>query len=491
MRILHVAAEASPWVKTGGLADVIGALPAAQNALGVDARILLPGYPALLQAFGNARPVAGPFPAPVGGGLCRVLLAEHDAPVYLLDCPWLLSRPGNPYLDEAGEAWGDNHLRFGLLGWAGAQLAAGALDPQWQPDLLHCHDWHAALACWLLYRHHGPRPATAFSVHNIGYQGLFPEWTLDTLPIPRRDWHPGLLEFHGELSFMKAGLLGADGIGTVSPTHAREIIEAETGHGLHGVIRSRRDRPVGILNGIDTREWNPATDPALVARFDAGSLERRALNQAALRTEMGLSPASPRLLLGMVSRITDQKGSDLLLDEIPTLVEMGCDLLVLGSGDRPLETRLRQMAERFPAHVGVRIGFDERLSHRFFAGVDALVIPSRYEPCGLTQMYAMRYGALPIVHRTGGLADSVDANTGFLFDLASGLALTEAVGAALRVFSQQRSWRAMMGAAMRADHGWARAAGHYLDWYRQLSGSQRSVASRRPDGPGGPGTRVA
>ena len=474
MRVLHVAAEAAPWVKTGGLGDVVSALPAAQAALDADPRLLLPGYPALLAAVGATTTIAGPFIAPVGQAPCRLLLAhDTDVPVYLLECPWLYGREGNPYLDAAGLAWRDNHLRFGLLGWAGAHLAAGGLDPRWQPDIVHAHDWHAAIACWLLQRRPGPRPSTALSVHNIGYQGLFPEWTLDELPLSRHDWHPGGLEFHGELSFLKAGLVASDGIGTVSPTHAREIIDPATGHGLHGVLRDRTDQPLGILNGIDQQEWDPARDPALAARFGANDLDARALNRRALRLEMGLRAESPRLLLGMVGRIIDQKGSDLLIGEIPGLVEAGCDLLVLGSGDRTLETRLAQMAARFPAHVAVRIGFDEALSHRFFGGLDALLVPSLYEPCGLTQMYAMRYGVLPIVHRTGGLADTVDPEVGFSFDTPGASALRAAIGSALASFAQPGHWRAMMLAAMRRDHGWPQAAASYLDWYRRLIATPR------------------
>ncbi|MGE0314702.1 MAG: glycogen synthase GlgA [Lautropia sp.] len=469
MRALHLAAEAAPWVKTGGLADVIGALPAAQRDAGADARLLVPGYPAIVRALADATPVAGPFVAPVGQAPCRLLRGTYgDVPVYVLDCPWLYRRDGNPYIDASGAPWHDSHLRFGLLGWAGAQLAAGALDPHWTPDLLHAHDWHAALACWLLERRPGPRPATAFSVHNIGYQGLFPAWTLEDLPLSRRDWHPGGLEFHGELSFMKAGLVSSDGIGTVSPTHAREIVDPSTGHGLHGVLRSRGDAPVGILNGIDTRAWDPARDPALVSAFDASDLDRRLPNRRALRAEMGLDADGARMLLGMVSRITSQKGSDLLISVIPHLVEAGCDLVVLGSGEQALEAQLRQVAARHPAHVAVHIGFDEALSHRFFAGLDALVVPSRYEPCGLTQLYAMRYGALPIVHRTGGLADSVDPEVGFLFERPDAPAFGAAIDAARTVFAQPQRWREMMLAAMRRDHGWQRAASGYLDWYRQL-----------------------
>lgn len=477
MRILHVAAEAAPLIKTGGLADVLGALPAAQSGPDTEVRLLLPGYPGVLDALAagadGARPTAlATFVAPHGGGLTR-LLAARCGPVglYVLDSPWLYRRAGNPYLQADGTAWPDNHLRFGLLCWAGAQLAAGGLDPGWQPDVVHAHDWHAGLVPWLLRRHPAADVPCAFSVHNIGYQGLFPAAAVEELGLPRADWHPDRLEFHGELSFLKAGLLAASGVGTVSPTHAREILSPATGHGLDGVIRSRRERPVGILNGIDTRLWDPARDPALAARFDATDLAARDANRAALVEATGLAApaaATGRLLLGMVSRLTDQKGTDLVIAQLPAMIAAGCDLVVLGSGERRLEAELAALAARHPRHVAVRIGFDEALAHQVFAGVDAILVPSRYEPCGLTQMYAMRYGALPIVHRTGGLADTVDARCGFSFAEPTGAALLEAVRQARDAYADRARWRRLMRAAMAIDFSWDKAAREYLGWYAAL-----------------------
>lgn len=480
LRVLHVAAESAPFVRTGGLGDVVGALPAAQASLGADVRVLIPGYPAVLAGLDAPRVIAA-FPAPNQGGFCRLLAAgpASDFQWYVLDCPWRFERGGTPYEDETGRPWPDNARRFGLLAWIAAQLAAGGLDPAWRPDLVHVHDWHAALTPWWLRSRPGRKLPTALSIHNIGYQGLFAPSQLGELGLPTSDWHPGGLEFHGQLSFLKAGIVAATGIGTVSPTHAGEILTPTIGHGLDGVLRHRKDLPVGILNGIDTAQWNPATDRALVqhfdpARFDAALQTVRDRNRVALAGSQGLAssraPAgSDRpMLLGLVSRFAEQKGIDLVAAAAPALFDAGCDLVVLGSGDRGLEGSLATLAARYPERMSTRIGFDDALSRQIYGGADAVLVPSRYEPCGLTQMYAMRYGALPIVRRTGGLADTVDDSNGFVFDRAEPDALIGAVRAARAAFDQPDAWRSRMAAALAADHSWPVAAGRYLDWYGAL-----------------------
>ncbi len=490
-RILHVTAEAAPFVRTGGLGDVLGALPAAQAALGADVRVLVPGYPSVIAALPPSRLVAA-FPAPRQGGFCRLHHAqaapEAGHPVqpagsgfawYVLDCPWRYERDGGPYEDSNGSPWPDNALRFGLLGWIAAQLAGGGLDPDWRPDLLHVHDWHAALAPWWLRSRPGPAIPSALSIHNIGYQGLFPPSRLSELGLPASDWHPGALEYHGQLSFLKAGVVAATGVATVSPTHAEEIVTPAIGHGMDGVIRHRGDRPLGILNGIDTVQWNPATDPALPHRFDTGQIDdslfqARAGNRIALAEELGLEsqraePGRPRpMLAGVVSRFAAQKGIDLVAAAAPALFDAGCDLVVLGSGDRGLEASLALLAARHPGRMVTRLGFDDGLARRIYAGADLVLVPSRYEPCGLTQMYAMRYGSLPVVRRTGGLADTVDASNGFVFEAAEPDALAGAVREARLLFDAPEAWRARMATAMRTDHSWDRAAAAYLDWYRRL-----------------------
>ena len=483
-RILHVASEAAPFIRTGGLGDVVGALPAAQARLGADVRVLLPGYPAVLAGLPQRREVAA-FAAPNQGGFCRLYLAaDGDLNWYILDCPWRFERGGTPYEDERSQPWADNALRYGLLAWIAAQIAGGGLDPEWRPDLVHVHDWHAALAPWWLRSRPGLVMPTALSIHNIGYQGLFPAQQLANVGLPASDWHPGALEFHGQLSFLKAGIVAATGVGTVSPTHAREILTPEFGHGMDGILRHRGDSPVGILNGIDTAVWNPATDAALDTRFDPQSLgaagaESRLLaardrNRVALASSQGLpssrAPAGPDrpMLIGLVSRFAGQKGIDLVAEAAPALFEAGCELVVLGSGERPLENALATLSARYPDRMSTRIGFDDALSRQIYGGADAILVPSRYEPCGLTQMYAMRYGAVPIVRRTGGLADSVTNDTGFLFDGSDVGALIDAVRQARASFDQAASWRARMIAGLRADHSWPVAARRYLDWYETL-----------------------
>lgn len=487
LKILHVAAEAAPFIRTGGLGDVLGALPGAQASLGADVRVLVPGYPAVIAGLAQARTIVA-FTAPSHGGFCRLLEAPAEASRagqtwYVLDCPWRYERNGTPYEDASGQPWPDNALRFGLLGWVAAQLAAGGLDPAWRPDLIHVHDWHAALAPWLLRSRPGPRFPSALSIHNIGYQGLFPASQLGVLGLPSSDWHPGALEFHGQLSFLKAGVVAATGVGTVSPTHALEIIAPGIGHGMDGVLRHRGDLPVGILNGIDTVEWNPASDSALARRFDpvkidASLFAARDRNRIDLAQSQGLAsgraPAGPDrpLLLGLVSRFAEQKGIDIVAAAAPALLEIGCDLVILGSGDRGLEGELAALAARHPDRIATTIGFDDGLARRIYGGADAVLVPSRYEPCGLTQMYALRYGALPIVRRTGGLADTVNDDNGFVFDQASVEDLVGAVSRARDLFSQPSAWQARMTTALSTDHSWAVAAGQYLDWYRQLIETQ-------------------
>ena len=498
LRILHVASESAPFIRTGGLGDVVGALPAAQAGLGADVRVLIPGYPAVLAGLTDQerpRTIAS-FVAPNQGDFCRLLAADATGSGgsedgggvepgsgrfqrYVIQCPWRFDRGGTPYEDPTGRPWPDNAERFGLLGWVAAQIAAGGLDPDWQPDLVHVHDWHAALTPWWLRSRLGLKVPTALSIHNIGYQGLFPEVELARLGLPASDWHPGAVEFHGQLSFLKAGIVAATGVGTVSPTHAREILTPAIGHGLDGVLRHRGDTPVGILNGIDTAEWSPATDRALAqrfdpARFDASLLAARDRNRMALASEQGLasqgnSTGTDRpMLIGLVSRFAEQKGIDLVAEAAPALFEAGCDLVVLGSGDRALEGALGALAARYPDRMSTRIGFDDALSRQIYGGADALLIPSRYEPCGLTQMYAMRYGALPIARRTGGLADTVNDSNGFVFDRAEPGALIDAVRAARAAFDQPEAWRQRMATALAADHSWPVAAGRYLDWYGSL-----------------------
>jgi starch synthase len=473
-RVLHAAAEIFPLVKTGGLADVVGALPHALAAAGADVRLLLPGLPPILDAVSRPRKVfeGGPL-----FGAARVTLRlgrfkagakGPDVQAYVIDAPWLYARDGGPYQGPDGKPWDDNLQRFALLGWAAAHLAAGELDPAWRPDILHAHDWHAALACSYLRAHPGAHARSVFTIHNLAFQGLFAQDDFGLLGLPRRFMQPDGLEFHGWLSFMKGGLVHADRLTTVSPTYAREITTPEFGCGVEGVLRTRAADLSGILNGVDYGHWDPATDAALPARFDAQDLGGKAVCKAALQREFGLHARTDAPLIGIVSRLSEQKGLDLALAALPALRAEGVQLAILGSGDAPLERAFADAAAAHPGHVGVHIGYDETLAHRVIAGADLILVPSRFEPCGLTQLYGMRYGTLPLVRRVGGLADTVDDASGFIFEAADASSLIEAARRAVLTLREPARWRAMQQTAMARDHSWSAAAARYLALYRSL-----------------------
>jgi starch synthase len=480
MRVLHLAAEIYPLVKTGGLGDVVGALPPALVSRGLDVRVLLPGLPAIRAGVGTLIPIAdcGPAFGAARVRLCRGILPDTGLTALVIDAPFLYDRPGNPYLDEQGIGWSDNHRRFGMLGWIGAQIGAGCLDPDWQPDILHGHDWHAGLAPAYLAARPGPRAATVFTIHNLAYQGLFPGTAYGELGLPPALFSPQGLEFHGQVSFMKAGLTCADRITTVSPTYAAEILTPASGWGLDGVIRDRGAAFSGILNGVDSEVWNPATDDLIAARFDASARGGKGLCKRALQSEFGLPVRDDLPLLCVVSRLSEQKGLDLVLAALAELIALGTQWLVLGSGDAHLEAGFRAAARTYPDAVAVRIGFDEALSHRIIAGADVIVVPSRFEPCGLTQLYGLRYGTLPLVRRVGGLADTViDADeatqsatqgTGFVFDAADPATLLEAVQRALSAWQRPDTWQALVEAAMTQNFTWADAARQYHALYQEL-----------------------
>lgn len=474
LRVLHAAAEVFPLVKTGGLADVVAALPPALLAAGADARLLLPGMPAILTALARSRKVAEFGPA---FGAARVALrlgrfkggsGEPAVQAYVIDAPWLYARDGGPYQGPDGQPWGDNLQRFALLGWVAAQLAAGGLDPAWRPDILHAHDWHAALACSYLRTNPGATARSVFTIHNLAYQGLFPQGDFPLLGLPQRLMHPDGLEFHGRLSFMKGGLVHSDRITTVSPTYAREIMTPEFGCGVEGVLRTRSADLSGILNGVDPRHWDPATDLAIAMPYDTRDLSGKTACKAALQHGMGLAPRVDAPLFGVVSRLSEQKGLDLVLGALPALLADGAQLALLGSGDPALEAAFSAAAAAHPGQVAVRIGYDETLAHRIVAGADVILVPSRFEPCGLTQLYGMRYGTLPLVRRVGGLADTVDEATGFAFDAADAESLTATARRALLTYREPARWRAMQLEAMARDHGWGAAAARYIALYGSM-----------------------
>lgn len=481
MRVLQAAAEVFPLVKTGGLADVLGALPQALREAGAEVRLLLPGLPAVLDAVSHAIPVADVGPA-FGAARVRVLLARmplSELPVYVVDAPLFYRRSGSPYQDSQGHEWPDNLQRFGLLGWVAAQLAVGALDADWAPQVLHAHDWHAAMACAYLDAHAASGVASVFTIHNLAYQGLFAQGDCLLLGLSTRYLSPAALEFHGQLSFMKAGLKFADRITTVSPTYAREIATHEFGAGLEGVVRSRGGDVSGILNGIDTGVWNPRSDAAIAQPYDAARLQGKAACKTALQRRFALPEVADAPLLGVVSRLTSQKGLDLLLAALPDLLRSGAQLVVQGSGDAPLESAWLAASRSHPDSIGVRLGYDEPGAHALIAGADMVLVPSRFEPCGLTQMYGMRYGTIPIVRRVGGLADTVrdaddDAETGcgFAFNQATAASLSAAVGRALSAYRQPQRWGALIRRCMALDFSWAGPASQYMALYRSASAAR-------------------
>ena len=480
MRRLHVLAVASeifPLVKTGGLADVVGALPPALARENVATRTLITGYPAVRDALGDAT-VAHTF-AQLHGGPARILVARAAGlDLFVLDAPHLFARPGNPYVGPDGHEWPDNGLRFAALAAAGAAIARGAVAG-YVPDVVHAHDWQAGLVPALLHYRGTPRPGTIMTVHNLSFQGQFPRDLLAKIGLPPHSYAIDGVEYHGTIGYLKAGLALADRITTVSPTYAAEIRTPEDGMGLDGLLRKRANVLSGILNGIDDSVWNPATDAYLPARFDARRLSRRAANRTSLQTRFGLDPDPAATVLGVVSRLTTQKGMDLLLDALPTITAPGVQLALIGSGDKPLETRFHAAAARHSRRVGVIIGYDESIAHLVQAGADALLVPSRFEPCGLTQLCALRYGAIPIVARTGGLADTIiDANemalaagtgTGIQFAPVTRGNLELAIGRVVALRRDKTLWRKMQLRAMATDVGWTRPAKRYAALYRELA----------------------
>ena len=494
-KVLYVCSEVYPLLKTGGLADVSAGLPPALAAAGAEVRLLLPAFPSVVAGVtteGKHLPVPpGDSPGlPHGLGprafsaqgpqpwLQRGRIAASGQPVWLLHAPGLYDRPGNPYVDEHGRPWADAAEQFAWLGWAAALLGNG-LDRQWRPDVVHGHDWHSGLAfAYLSQLGTTPRPAGVFTIHNLAYQGVFPPEVRERLGLPDALFHLNGLEYHGQVSFMKSGLKYSDAITTVSPTYAREITGHEQGCGLDGVLRKRQGVLRGILNGVDDVVWNPAADPLVQPGYDAEDLQGKVAAKAALQREMKLQVRKSALLFCVVSRLTDQKGLHLLPGVVDTLVQGGGQLVVLGTGDAPIVEALNACASRYPGQVAVHIGYDEALSHRMIAGSDVILVPSRFEPCGLTQLYGLRYGTLPLVRAVGGLADTVvdcslenledGSASGFVFRELDETSLRAAIRRAFALRRRTADWRAVQRHAMSLRFDWARAARDYLEVYRRV-----------------------
>jgi starch synthase len=475
LRLLSATSEIYPLIKTGGLADVTGALPAALAAEGVAVRTLVPGYPSVVAKLSTAEPVET-FPDLFGGSARLIAGTAAGLELFVLDAPHLYDRPGDPYRGPDGLDWPDNGLRFAALAHAALRLGQG-LVPSFVPDVVHAHDWHAGLAPALLF-FAGPRPATVFTVHNIAFQGQFPAHLLAGIGLPPHSFTPSGVEYHGSISYLKAGLQFADRITTVSPTYSREIRTPAGGMGLDGLLRARAAALSGILNGIDVAVWDPADDQYLAANYRASTLKARSRNKAALQRRLGLESRPEALLFGVVSRLSCQKGLDLLAAVIPSLLERDAQLALLGVGDDDLEQAFASAQSAHPERIGCFIGYDETLAHLVQAGADALVVPSRFEPCGLTQLCALRYGAIPVVARVGGLADTViDANemalaakcaTGIQFAPVDADALEAALRHTVELFSNRKAWARMQRNGMATDVSWRRPAHHYAALYRDL-----------------------
>lgn len=475
--VLFVSSEAFPFVKTGGLGDVAGSLPAALAAQGFDLRVLLPGYPAALsraQEFGCYQLTQ----LKIQGqrlSIVETVVPGSGVTTWLLDCPALFGRPGNPYLDDTGRPWQDNHLRFAALCRAAVELAMDRADLGWQADIVHCNDWQTGLVPALLSLELH-RPASVFTLHNLAYQGLFPYSHFEQLRLPATLWHFQSLEYYGQMSFIKGGLAHADRINTVSPTYAEEIQTAEFGYGLDALLRDRHEALSGIINGIDIDTWNPATDPHLVQNYDRHSLDKKTLNKVELLRDYHLQADDSAPLTAFIGRLVEQKGVDLILKAIPGLIQAGTRLIVLGSGEAHFEQALQAMAARYPVQFALIVGYDESLAHRLEAGADIFLMPSRFEPCGLNQLYSQRYGTIPVVHRCGGLADTVvdcdstnleagDAN-GFVFERPDNSDLLHAMHRALSAFQDTGLWRRLQLNGMTRDLSWGRSALAYQQLYQ-------------------------
>jgi len=478
LKVLFATSEMAPLIKTGGLADVSGALPAALRALGVDVRVLLPGYTPVLAQMSQHEVVAT-FDDLPGFPPARLLVGDTatDVPLLVLDCPELYQRAGGPYQDTGGHDWADNARRFALLSRVAAILASGESPLPWRVDILHCNDWQTGLAPAHLNLWHSGTPSV-MTIHNMAFQGVFSAHTLEDLHLPPSSFGIDGVEYYGNLSFLKAGLYYADHITTVSPNYANEIQHEALGFGLQGLLTQRSEDLTGILNGIDTEEWNPADDDYLAKTYSAARMTGKAANKQALQQRMGLSVDADVPLLGVISRFTYQKGLDLLLEIAPRLVELPVQLVMLGSGEAGMQDAARALAARYPGKIAAHIGYSEALSHQIEAGADMFVMPSRFEPCGLNQLYSQRYGTPPIVHATGGLADSVTDCTaetlkdgsasGFVFSGMTADNLYATILRAVGVYRDEKQWKALRKNCMGKDFSWQRSAEAYIDVYRKV-----------------------
>ena len=481
-RILYVSSEVFPLIKTGGLGDVAGSLPRALYKNQQDVRILLPAYRDVLSKIKPAKPVAQLEYHGHSIRLLQTTLPGSRIKTWLVDCPPAFDRPGNPYLNARGNPWADNAFRFALFSQVAVEIAMDRCKLKWQPDIVHCNDWQSALAPALL-SDEPKRPATVFTIHNLAYQGLFPFSSFEQLKLPEKYRSYDALEYHGQLSFIKGGLMYADRINTVSPTYAREIQQPEFGYGLDGLLRYRKGRLSGILNGIDTQVWNPGQDPYLVQNYNRRSLAKKPENKRQLQQQLKLPIDETIPMFAMVSRLVEQKGLESILNSLDSIENWPIQIVILGTGEKKYEQALKAWAKKHPQQMAVIIGYDEQLSHRIEASADMYLMPSTFEPCGLNQLYSLRYGSLPIVRNVGGLADTVvdtseatiknKTANGFVVKDNSPEALLTAMRKAITCYEQPAQWKQLQLNAMALDHSWQKSAEQYTALYQQALKDRR------------------
>ncbi len=476
-KVLFASSEVFPLIKTGGLADVAGSLPAALCALKQDVRIILPAYASVMDSVGRVRCMAR---IEMPQGEVRILMGDLPGTavkVWLVDYPPFFDRPGNPYMGPDGSAWHDNADRFALFCKVIVEIAMQRTRLRWKPDIIHCNDWQTGLVPALLSLEE-QAPPSLFTIHNLAYQGLFPYSAFIALGLPEQLWSHEALEFHDQLSFIKGGLVYADWITTVSPSYAKEIQTPEFGYGLEGLLSHRTDKLSGILNGIDTESWDPENDPHIKASYSIREVDRKQLNKKALQERFGL-PESDSVLVGFIGRLVHQKGIDIVLHAMHALMQLPIQMIFLGTGEYEYEQSLLYYADEYPDRIAANIGYDEDIAHQIEAGSDLFLMPSRFEPCGLNQMYSLRYGTLPVVRQVGGLADTVvDANAdtlasgtanGFIIGDESGRDLLETLTNALGLYQDKLAWKKLQIRAMWRDSSWDNSASEYKNLYDQLN----------------------
>lgn len=475
-RILYISSEAFPLIKTGGLADVAGSLPSALLKQSQDVRILLPAYSEVLKKVSKRKVLVETSYYDMPVKIIETRLQGTNVIVWLVDCPSVYDRPGGPYTDHRGQPWHDNALRFAILCHAAVDISLNKLKLKWKPNIVHCNDWQSGLVPALLSLHK-KRPATVFTIHNLAYQGVFKHKTFKDLLLPNQLWHMDGLEFHGYMSFVKGGLAYADKINAVSPNYAKEILTPEYSHGLDGLLKHRIKHLSGILNGIDEKNWNPGTDKCIKQKYNRRSLNKKSINKKALQKELGLPIDTSIPMFGMISRLVEQKGLELILQSMAMLLAKPIQIVMLGTGETHYEIQLSKWAKQYPKRFKVIIGYDEGLAHRIEAASDMYLMPSTFEPCGLNQLYSLRYGTLPIATPVGGLADTVfDATAknikngtanGFVLKEKSALGLVSAIQTSITHYQNKEVWRQLQMNAMSGDFSWQSSAERYIKLYKQ------------------------